>query len=55
MQIVTRDGSLTFRRAILKANSDMVQISDRFHIIQSLLKWLYVPHFNIEHKILGYE
>ncbi|MCQ6344138.1 transposase [Bacillus cereus] len=38
IQIVTRDGSLTFRRAIQEANPAIVQISDRFHIIQSLRK-----------------
>lgn len=37
-QTVTRDGSLTFRRVIQEANSDIVQILDRFHIIQSLVR-----------------
>jgi predicted transcriptional regulator len=36
LQFVSRDGSITFNRAITKANENIEQISDRFHLLQGL-------------------
>lgn len=34
--MVTRDGSIIYKSSILVANSDIIQISDRFHILKNM-------------------
>jgi len=36
IEIVSRDGSIGYRKAIDKAFGDVIQISDRFHLIKDL-------------------
>lgn len=36
VQIVTRDGALSYSKAIREANPDVVQVNDRFHILCNL-------------------
>lgn len=36
LKYVTRDGSLIYKTAIEVANPDIIQISDRFHLIKGL-------------------
>lgn len=49
IQVVSRDGSKTYREAITKANPNIQQISDRWHLLknakEALEKWLeqYIP------------
>ena len=44
IQIISRDGSKTYREAITNANSSISQVSDRWHLIknakETLFKWL---------------
>jgi transposase len=36
IEVVTRDGSSSYKRAIKEANKKIIQISDRFHLIKNL-------------------
>lgn len=36
LRVVSRDGSVTYASAIQAANSKIIQISDRFHLIKGL-------------------
>ena len=36
ISMVTRDGSIIYKSSILVANSDIIQISDRFHILKNM-------------------
>lgn len=36
IEIVSRDGSASYKSAITKANEDIIQISDRFHLLKGL-------------------
>lgn len=36
LDIVSRDGSVSYNSAIKKANADIVQVSDRFHLVKGL-------------------
>jgi transposase len=36
LQIVSRDGSITYHNAITDAHPNVIQISDRFHILKNL-------------------
>ena len=36
MQIVSRDGSITYNKAIALAHPKAIQISDRFHLLKNL-------------------
>jgi transposase len=38
IQVVSRDASYTFKRAVREANASIIQVSDRFHIIQNIRK-----------------
>jgi transposase len=38
IQVVSRDGSRTYRNAINNAFENAIQISDRFHIVKNLIK-----------------
>lgn len=40
IQIVSRDGSTSFKEAITKANDSIIQVSDRFHFVKNLKKYL---------------
>ncbi|QPW46708.1 transposase [Bacillus thuringiensis] len=40
LKIVSRDGSITFRNAIAQAHPAVIQISDRFHLIQNLMGYI---------------
>ncbi|WP_242319030.1 transposase [Bacillus cereus group sp. BfR-BA-01349] len=40
LKIVFRDGSITFRNAIAQAHPAVIQISDRFHLIQNLTGYI---------------
>ena len=39
LQIVSRDGSITYRKAISAANENIIQLSDRFHLIKNLTEY----------------
>jgi len=36
LRFVSRDGSVTYKSAISRANEDITQISDRFHLLKGL-------------------
>lgn len=36
LEIVSRDGSVSYRKAITEANENIVQVSDRFHLLKGL-------------------
>lgn len=36
IQVVSRDGSLTYKNAITQAHPEAVQVSDRFHLLKNL-------------------
>lgn len=36
LQIVSRDGSVSYHSAVKQANADIIQISDRFHLLKGL-------------------
>lgn len=36
IRYISRDGSITYRKAITQANKDIIQISDRFHLLKGL-------------------
>jgi len=36
LKVVSRDGSVSYNSAIKQANADIVQVSDRFHLIKGL-------------------
>jgi transposase len=40
IEIITRDGSLTYKSAVDKFDTNIIQIGDRFHIVSNLLKYL---------------
>nr|WP_257148825.1 ISL3 family transposase [Bacillus thuringiensis] len=40
LQIVSRDGSVTFRNAITQAHPAAIQISDRFHLVKNLTDYI---------------
>lgn len=40
LKIVSRDGSITFRNAIVQAHPAVIQISDRFHLIKNLMDYV---------------
>lgn len=40
IEIITRDGALTYKSAIDNFDSEIIQIGDRFHILSNLLKYL---------------
>jgi len=46
IKIITRDGSLIYKNSIVMANKDIIQITDRFHLIKSLSEALdeYIRH-----------
>lgn len=39
IQIVSRDGSITYKRAITLAHPNAIQVSDRFHILKNLTSY----------------
>ncbi|WP_439328637.1 transposase [Bacillus cereus] len=39
LEIVSRDGSITYAHSITEAHPEAIQISDRFHLIQNLTKY----------------
>ena len=39
LEIVSRDGSITFHKALRSANKNIVQISDRFHLLKNLTEY----------------
>lgn len=39
LEIVSRDGSITYRKAISDSNENIVQVSDRFHLLKSLTEY----------------
>lgn len=39
LEIVSRDGSLSFKNAIEKANKKIIQVGDRFHIFKNLIDY----------------
>jgi len=39
LQIISRDGSVTYRNAITDSHPDIVQVSDRFHLIKNLTSY----------------
>jgi transposase len=39
LQIVSRDGSITYAKAITDANKQILQVSDRFHLIKNLTNY----------------
>ncbi len=39
LQVVSRDGSITYHNAITEAHPEAVQVSDRFHIFKNLTKY----------------
>jgi len=39
LKIISRDGSNTYRSAIEKANENIIQVSDRFHIVKALSEY----------------
>ncbi|MFB9757535.1 hypothetical protein [Ectobacillus funiculus] len=58
--MVSRDSSFPFKKATDEANSNIIQISDRFHIVQSLrkttesvLKKLVPAHFSLQIQTRG--
>lgn len=38
LEIVSRDGSITYAHSITEAHPKAIQINDRFHLIQNLTK-----------------
>src|SRR4051812_9864646 len=41
IQLMTRNGSLTYRKAIEETGRPIVQIMDRFHLLQSLYRYMF--------------
>lgn len=39
LEIVSRDGSITYRKAISDSNENIVQVSDRFHLLKNLTEY----------------
>lgn len=39
LEIVSRDGSITYKKAITDSNENIIQISDRFHLIKNLTEY----------------
>lgn len=39
LEVVSRDGSITYAHSITKAHPKAIQISDRFHLLQNLTKY----------------
>ncbi len=39
LEVVIRDGSITFHKAIRSVNKNIVQISDRFHLLKNLTEY----------------
>lgn len=39
ISIVSRDGSITYRKAILDSHKSAIQVTDRFHLLQNLTKY----------------
>ena len=39
LEIVSRDGSITYRKAISDAHENAIQISDRFHLLKNLTEY----------------
>ena len=39
LEVVSRDGSITFHKALRNANKNIVQISDRFHLLKNLTEY----------------
>lgn len=39
LEVVSRDGSITFHKAIRSVNKNIVQISDRFHLLKNLTEY----------------
>ena len=39
LEIVSRDGSITYAHSIAEAHPNAIQISDRFHLLQNLTKY----------------
>jgi hypothetical protein len=47
LQIVSRDGSLTYRKAITDSHSDAIQVTDRFHLLKNLT--MYCKNYLTKH------
>ena len=39
LEIVSRDGSITYRKAISDSNRNIIQVSDRFHLLKNLTEY----------------
>lgn len=39
LEVVSRDGSLTYKKAITQSHPDAIQVSDRFHILKNLTSY----------------
>src|SRR5665648_312241 len=39
LQVVSRDGSITYKKAITLAHPNAIQVSDRFHILKNLTSY----------------
>jgi len=39
ISVVSRDGSVTYKNAIMAAHPDAIQVSDRFHLLKNLTKY----------------
>lgn len=39
LEIVSRDGSITYRKAISDSNKNIIQVSDRFHLLKNLTEY----------------
>ena len=39
LEIVSRDGSITYKKAISDAHENAIQISDRFHLLKNLTEY----------------
>ncbi|MGL6105714.1 transposase [Romboutsia sp.] len=39
ISVVSRDGSIAYRKAILDSHKSAIQVTDRFHLLQNLTKY----------------
>ncbi|WP_175438269.1 transposase [Fusibacter sp. 3D3] len=40
IELVSRDGSTSYRSAINESHPDAIQISDRFHLVKAISKYM---------------
>ena len=47
LKIVSRDGSLTYKKAITASHADAIQVTDRFHLLKNLT--MYCKNYLVKH------